>query len=80
LKCFGSWIARLGLDQIELTEKMQVFQAVVIQECNVTSSTIEVDIGTNVVRIHLDKVDLIDSCAIKHGFFYAFSTPKNIPF
>ena len=64
------------MDQIELTEKMQVFQAMVIQECNVTSSTIEVDIGTNVVRIHLDKVDLIDSCAIKHLFFLCILHPK----
>jgi hypothetical protein len=67
LKGFGSWMARL--DQIELTEKMQVFQAMVIQECNMMSSTTEVDVGTNVVGVHLDKVDLIESYVFKHCFF-----------
>jgi hypothetical protein len=75
LKCFGSWIAGLGLDEIELTEKMQVFQAMVIQECNMSSSTIEVDVGTNVVGVHLDKVDLVDSCVFKHCF-YMHSPPQ----
>jgi hypothetical protein len=46
------------------------YDKLIIQECNVTSSTTEVDVGTNVVGVHFDKVDLIDSNVFKRFFMH----------